>query len=257
MWQEYHSLQQLYGLGFDAPPFLVVRPLAANPGIDAVLVEEHVTGRTLGTVIGDAVWSNDEPALIRILEQMARFLAQLHDRSLHPTPTDGAPELGYLAKIARQLGERGVIEGGHQQWLLELGERWRVSGQLYTPTQALIHGDVTPANFLFTAEGHLVAIDLERMHLADRTVDLGCMAAELRHWFLHNQGSWERGERAIRFFYSRYQAALNLSEERMAEIHTRGRFFQGVYLLRIARNEWLDMPYRRRLVHEGEACLRR
>ena len=55
---------------------------------------------------------------------------------------------------------------------------------MWEDRQVLVHGDVTPPNILFGDGLWVIVIDLERMKLADRALDLGRVVGELQHYFL-------------------------------------------------------------------------
>src|SRR6266700_2818012 len=57
-----------------------------------------------------------------------------------------------------------------------------------------LHGDATPANFLFGCDMDVAAIDLERMRRGDRMFDVGRVAGELQHAFMSAVGDRHRAE---------------------------------------------------------------
>lgn len=256
MQREFDLLQHVRALGFDRPPYRVVRPLGCNPDLDALLVEEFVTGQDLTAVIHAAVHAGQGESLRGRLGDVCGFMTQLHARTRSDEPVDDALALDYLTKLVAQLVGQGVIGSAEQERLHAWRDRWHDSQRLRSATQALIHGDATPANLLFSGDGDVVAIDLERMRRDDPAVDLGCVVAELKHWFLRATGNPWASEWAIRHFYARYRQQLSLSDAALSDLTTRAQFYMGTYLLRISRNAWLDLDYRRRLAWEAEQCLR-
>ena len=118
-----------------------------------------------------------------------------------------------------------------------------------------MHGDATPAHFFLDARHRVTAIDLERMRPGDRALDLGCLAAGLKHHFWwHGHGSWG-SEPYIQELYAACAGAAAPGAADLAALTGRGRFHMGCCELRIARNSGRDLEYRRRLVDNAEECL--
>jgi ribonucleotide monophosphatase NagD (HAD superfamily) len=59
---------------------------------------------------------------------------------------------------------------------------------MWQDRQVWLHGDATPANFLFGHSMDVAAIDLERMKRGDRMFDVGRVAGELQHAFMRDSG---------------------------------------------------------------------
>ena len=59
---------------------------------------------------------------------------------------------------------------------------------MWEDQQVWLHGDATPANFLFGHGMDVAAIDLERMKRGDRMFDVGRIAGELQHSFMAATG---------------------------------------------------------------------
>ncbi len=255
MQREFSHLQQARALGLDQPPYRVVRPLGIRADLDALLVEEFVRGEDLRETIQQAIHGNHKAKLHTRLVALAGLLAILHQRSCTATTGENTGALAYLARMGDQLMGQGVIDSARRQHLMALGAAWQASGLLHVATQTWVHGDATPSNLLFTDDHEVVAIDLERMHPADCALDLGCVAAELKHWFLRYTGDPWAGEWAIQHFYTSYRAHRHRNEADFHQLTRRGQFYMGSFLLRISRNSWLDWGYRQRLVQEAEQCL--
>ena len=64
---------------------------------------------------------------------------------------------------------------------------------MWQDRQVWLHGDATPANFLFGHGMDVAAIDLERMKRGDRMFDVGRVAGELQHAFMAATGDRPRG----------------------------------------------------------------
>jgi Ser/Thr protein kinase RdoA (MazF antagonist) len=206
-------------------------------------------------VIEVALTRNAHQDLYDRLTDLAAFLAQLHRRSGTGHCVDPQVGLRYLDKLLCQLAAKGVIAPTQRGRLEALRNYWADVELLHTASEVLIHGDATPVNFVFERPGEVVAIDLERVRGGDGMTDLGCVAAELRHAFFLTTGDPAAGEPFIQHLYARYAAQLPVSTAEFGILTARGRFWMGVFELRIARNDWLDLAYRQRLVAEAERCL--
>jgi len=120
----------------------------------------------------------------------------------------------------------------------------------------LVHGDVTPSNFLFGRGLDVMAIDLERMQWADRVFDLGRLCGELKHFFCQGLGDPGAAEPFIGHFLWEYCCHLPDPQSAFSAITRRAPFYIGITLLRIARNSWIGPEYRWRLVQEAKQTLR-
>ena len=88
----------------------------------------------------------------------------------------------------------------------ELREGWRAKTCMWNDRQTVVHNDVTPANILFGDGPWVIAIDLERMKLADRVLDLGRVVGELQYYFLRHAGDRWLAEPFIGHFLWEYAA---------------------------------------------------
>jgi aminoglycoside phosphotransferase (APT) family kinase protein len=112
--------------------------------------------------------------------------------------------------------------------------------------EVIVHGDATPTNFLFQ-QYEVIGIDLEKMKYADRCWDLGFIAAELKHHFAWRMGNGWYAEPFIGHFLWEY--TINYGDAPFFWVITRKiPFYMALALLRIARNPWLDEPYRKNLI---------
>ncbi|MBA3531525.1 MAG: aminoglycoside phosphotransferase family protein [Ardenticatenales bacterium] len=255
MQQEFAALHYLRTLGLDHTPCRVVRPLAQSEALNCLLVEEFVAGEDLLFFIRAAIEEGRSESLRTRLTELARLLAMLHDRTERWAPIDTAPVLAYLDKLIVQLTYWHILSLEQQQRLLALRAAWGKSLLLHGSRQVLIHGDATPANFIFQEGQGVIAIDLERLRLGDRAADLGCIAAELKHlflWYGHDEGA---SEPYIQHLYQSYVNYMAAQDESLTSLTARGRFYMGCIELRISRNAWLDWPYRRRLIDHAMGCL--
>ncbi len=257
---EYRNLIRLRYLGLNTHPHSVVNPLCREERIGLDLAEEHVGGRDLDHYLRHAAWSGAQDALDRVLDRLADFLHRLHSRS---APTNGAhgrmtarlDDVGeYFAKLVIKLERQGLLDPRSVAAYLGLRDRWLARSRMLAGA-VTVHGDATPTNFLFPTAEDVVAIDLERMKAADRAYDLGMVCGELKHAFLWRAGRRDLSEPFIGRFLRRYAGHDPEPVDAFRAITHRIPFYMALTELRIARNTWLDWPYRRRLVREAGACL--
>ena len=72
---------------------------------------------------------------------------------------------------------------------------------MWQDRQVWLHGDATPANFLFGHGMDVAAMRLERMKRGDRVFDVGRVAGELHaRDFMRDSGGRRRAESFIRHF---------------------------------------------------------
>jgi aminoglycoside phosphotransferase (APT) family kinase protein len=256
MRQEFDNLRRVRALGLNSPPHRVVRPLAVSRELNCALIEEFARGSNLDFYILEARdWGKTEQ-LRSCITDVAWFLADLHTRSQLGEAVGGDEALDYFNKIAGELAHWHIISDEEERRLKDLGERWGQSGLLRRGKQVLIHGDVNPSNFIWSGEHDLVVVDLEALRIGDRAADAGALAAELKHlfwWYWHDR--WT-SESYIQHFYAEYADHLPEAVEEFDSLTTRSRFYMGCVELRIARNSWLDLAYRRQLIEDSFACLK-
>jgi hypothetical protein len=253
--KEYFNLKLLrdrFGMSDDACH--VVAPLGKNKELSALLVTAKAPGRLLDYYIEKAVADQQSEQLIDKLTDLAGFLVKLHRNS----EIDGGVSLdlaqAYLCELLDSLSEgplgpceRKNIETHAAAW-------WDKNGILSADKQVIVHGDATPTNFLFDGQ-EVIGIDLERMKRADRCWDLGFMVAELKHHFMWRMGNGWAAEPFIGHFLWEY--ALNYGGAQFFNAITRRvPLYMALGLLRIARNSWLDEPYRKDLLSEAKRCLK-
>jgi len=126
-----------------------------------------------------------------------------------------------------------------------------VAGE-YRP--ALTHGDATTTNFVFPWTGGVVAVDWERLYVADPAADLGRLMAEVAHSIKQHGGSVAEAVPFVQRLTDAYCKVLPASEDREA-LMERARFYQATSTLRIARNGWVSKLDRMALVAQALALL--
>lgn len=255
MRREFAALQRARGLGLTGYPHAVVRPLATSEAVGCVLVEEPAPGMDLDHYLRAAVHEGQGARALAGTARVATFLADLHGRSRTGRPGSGAGVLEYLGRVIGQLAAWEVVDDGQRARLEALRERWAAAGVLEGCEEVWIHGDANPTHFWLSGDEGVTAIDLERLAPGDPAFDLGYVAGDLKHLFWWYSGDPEAGEPYVRALYAAYAEHRAPGGDCFEAITGRGRYFMACSELRIARNAWLDLGYRRRLVDHAEACL--
>ncbi len=252
---EYDNLHKIRDYGFDTRPHYVARPITRNEMIGLALVEEFIYGWDLDHYIRKAVYDGDADALHHKLWQLALFLYDLHKRTESPESVNLDSVRSYFLKIIYKLARQTLICETEVDHFIKLMDKWLNCGNLNAGT-SLAHGDVTPTNFIFTDNGDVVAIDLERIKRVDIAYDIGMVCGELKHSFLWRTGDLNASESFIRAFLKGYTCSFPNRHEAFKNITNRSPFYMAMTELRIARNDFLDWNYRKRLVYEALQCLR-
>ncbi len=252
---EFNNLDYLRNIGFSSAPHYVVRPFGFNPFIDNVLVVEFIPEQSLSSIIDNAIHGGNRGRLFRKLSALAHFLAELHNRTAGEYTVDFDDPYHYTASLVQSLIANNGIDRGLLEGFQPLREAWRQRGYMWEDRRVIVHGDTTPANFLFGRANYVIAIDLERMHWADRVFDLGRLCGELKHFFLRATEDPQAAEPFIGHFLWEYARYFPDRESAFYSITRRIPFYMGITLLRIARNTWIDTPYRFRLIREAKQIL--
>lgn len=265
MHKEFEALKYVRSLGLDTSHHNVVRPLAVNEKLDYVLVEEFAPGNNLVSFVMEALPSDNSAQLKQRVYDTAKFLADLHNCSVFESDKEAkksegiledASPLEYLSSTADGLVHWQTISSDERGYFDHLGDRWAQSKLLEAPQRLIVHGDANPTNFLWNEDNYLTVIDLERLSWGDRAFDLGFVAAELKHLFWYHTGRSFASEPYIQYLYSSYFDCLPVGADDFTSLTTRGRFYMGCIEMRIARNTWLDLGYRRSLAADAVNCLK-
>ena len=234
----------------------MIRPLGLSRDINGVLAVEHYSGEEFSHAIARATQHGDDAHLYWRLKALAYFLATLHNRTANGATVEFDSECRYLDTIvgrlgkARRIGQRDIDE------LSRVRERWRDRPQMWQDRQVWLHGDATPANFLFGHGMDVAAIDLERMKRGDRMFDVGRVAGELQHAFMRDAGDRRRAEPFIGHVLWEYCCHFPDREQTFESITARAPYYMALNLLRIARNDYIGQDYGRRLVTQAKRLLR-
>src|SRR5712691_6071029 len=202
--QEYEGLKTLRGYNLVGSPHHVVRPLGFSRDINGVLAVEYYSGEEFSQAIRRATQQQDDAHLYWRLKALAYFLATQHNRTANGAEVDFDTDCRYFDTVAGRL--RNTHRTGHDdiRELSRLRDRWRDRPRMWQDQQVWLHGDATPANFLFGDDMDVAAIDLERMKRGDRMFDVGRVAGELQHAFMRAVGDRHRAEPFIAYFLWEY-----------------------------------------------------
>ncbi len=250
--QEYDNYLQLPALGINDG--YVPRLLGRRPEVGLGLLLEAVPGPDLDRLLALAGEGRGAHLLNPALAGLARLLAFFHSRPVREKAVIPEPALAYLDKLMGQLAEAGLLSPEDHRSLAEEGHLWADRFASFPDRQVLVHGDATPTNFLFP-DGRAVALDLERLRVADRLWDLSWVAAELKHAWGWRLGNFNAAEGAIRHFFQAYLEALAPEPDTARRLQHLNPFYMALAELRIARNAYLSRDYRRELVAEARRCL--
>jgi hypothetical protein len=190
------------------------------------------------------------------LKALAYFLATQHNRTANGAGVDFDLDCRYLAALVGGLQNGGRIGQWDVDELLWLGELWRERPKMWQDQQVWLHGDATPANFLFGHGMDVAAIDLERMKRGDRMFDIGRVAGELQHAFMHATGDKYRAEPFIGHFLWEYSHHFPDRQGTFESITARTPYYMGLNLLRVARNDYIGPDYRGKLIGQAKKLLR-
>lgn len=264
MHKEFGALKYARSLGLDTAHHDVVRPLAVNEKLDYVLVEEFAPGSNLVASVMQAL-QGDSVQLRQRVWDTANFLADLHNCSVFEpgknleqseAVVESVSPLQYLRSTTDGLVHWQAISSDERGDFDDAANKWDRSELLEAPQRVLVHGDANPTNFLWDEDNYLRVIDLERLSWGDRAFDLGFVAAELKHLFWYHSGNSFASEPYIQHLYASYFDFLAGRTDDFTSLTTRGRFYMGCIEMRIARNTWLDLAYRRNLAADAAACLK-
>ncbi|HEX2820456.1 MAG TPA: phosphotransferase [Streptosporangiaceae bacterium] len=254
--QEYEGLETLRRYHLIGSPHHVIRPLGFHRDINGVLATEYYAGEEFSQAIARATCHRDDAHLFWRLKALAYFLATQHDRTAIGVGVDFDADCEYFDTVAGRLRKAHRIGQGDVNELSALRDRWRDKQQMWQDQQVWLHGDATPANFLFGDGLDVAAIDLERMKRGDRMFDVGRVAGELQHAFMRDTGDRHRAEPFIEHFLQEYSRHFPDRQRTFESVKTRVPYYMALNLLRIARNDYIDGYYGGRLVRQAKRLLK-
>lgn len=211
---------------------LVPRAIAMNQKYRSVLVTTYIPGTNMRRLL-----AADIP-LYKPLTGVSHLLRQLHDNTETICRRDR--EFAYFHKV---LDQNRLPVHRREKFNHLLGAWW-YSAHISQDEGCMVHGDATPANYIY--DGRIWALDFEgaRDH-AHRIRDLGILAAEIKastrnvqaeDYIGHLLWNYSKGETEF------HNYAIDLP------------FFMALGYLRIARLPW-RVTERDWLIDEAEACL--
>ena len=254
--REEHNLHLMRGYGLTAAPHYIAKPLGRNDALNRLLVMEFCQGELLSAVIQRAIREQNSGLLLHKLTALAWFLADFHNRTAVPETVDFAASCAYFDTLMELLLTEGIVGWPEAGEFFYLRDRWREQAKMWQDRRVLAHGDATPENFLFGGGLEVISFDLERLRWTDRVFDTGRIAGELAHFFWQAAGDRRAAEPFIGHFLWEYACHFPDRERTFAETTRRVPFYMAMTFLRIARNHWLSVDYRRRLARQGKKCLR-
>src|SRR5215204_1248052 len=253
--QEYEGLKMLRRYNLVGSPHHVIRPLGVSGDINGVLAVEYFSGEEFSHAITRATQHGDDAHLYWRLKALAYFLATQHNRTANGASVDFEPDCRYFDTVVSRLKNADRIGQWDVDELSRLRDCWRDRPRMWQDRQVWLHGDATPANFLFGPGLDVAAIDLERMKRGDRIFDVGRVAGELQHAFMRATGDRERAEPFIGHFLWQYSSHFPDRDETFRSITSRVPYYMALNLLRIARNDYIDRQYGGRLVAQAKRLL--
>jgi hypothetical protein len=253
--QEYEGLQTLRRYNLIGSPHHVIRPLGFSREINGVLAVEYYSGEEFSHAISRATHNRDDAHLYARLTALAYFLATQHDRTANGSDVDFDADCRYFDTVTSRLGKTHRIGQHDIEELSRQRDRWRDQPRMWQDQQVWLHGDATPANFLFGHGIDVAAIDLERMKRGDRMFDVGRVAGELQHAFMRAVGDRHRAEPFIEHFLWEYSCHFPDRQRMFESVKARAPYYMALNLLRIARNDYIDRDYGGRLIAQAKDLL--
>lgn len=252
--REYRNINEFRSY-LDESIHYVARVLGRNDELNRLLVVEYCFGEGLDSVILRSINEHNDALLFDKLKALAYFLATVHNRSARPAGVDFDEICRYYHLMLNNL--LSLLSPEEKGYFETLCGKWHENGVMWEDQEVLVHGDATPANFFFGDDLHVISFDMERVRRTDRLFDVGRIAAELQHFFARTTGNKYAAEPFIGHFLWEYSCHFPDRDRAFAHITKRVPFYMGMNFLRIARNDYLDHEYRRKLIEEAKICLQR
>jgi hypothetical protein len=247
---EFHWYQDAAGGKEVAASGSLPRCLGQAPELKLGLLLEAVDGPDLDCFLAQVQEPGGAAALHTRLRRLARLLARFHNLAGARQPVAAFPAFSYLNKLMAQLSGQGLLSATEAGRLASAASGWERLFRQLPDDQVVLHGDVTPTNFLFP-DGKAVALDLERLRPGDRLFDLGWLAGELKHAFAWRFQDFGGATGFIAGMLTAYVAAVAAGDALSRRLSLLSPFYAALAELRIARNAYLPWDYRRRLVDEA------
>lgn len=252
---EFDGLETLRGYDLTGSPHYVARPLALSRDLNCVLAVEHYSGELFSDAISRGAGRGAQAHLFWRLKALAFYLATQHNRTAIGAGVDFDEDCAYFGRLLSSLQSRNRVDQCDVDELAWLSDQWHDRPRMWQDQQVWLHGDATPANFLFGHGLDVGAIDLERMRRGDRMFDVGRIVGELQHAFMLH-GDRDRAEPFIGHFLWEYSSHFPDQRDAFASITSRAPYYMGLTLLRIARNGYIGIDHGVALVRQAKRLLR-
>lgn len=253
--REFDTLHGLRGYNLVGSPHHVVRPLGVDHNLNSVLAVEFYAGEPLSHAIKRCIHRHDHTHLYWRLKALAYFLATQHNRTAGAHNVDFDNDCNYFGGLVFKLRRRNRIGAWDADELLWLQGLWRERASMWADRQVWLHGDATPANFLFGHGLDVAAIDLERAKWGDRVFDVGRVTGEMQHAFMASTGNPDRAEPFIGHFLWEYCCHFPDRHAAFRSITARLPYYMAMNLLRVARNDYICHDYGGKLVRQSKRLL--
>ena len=254
-YREFDTLHRLRGYNLVGSPHHVVRPLGVDHDLNSVLAVEFYSGEQLSHAIKRCIARHDHAHLYWRLKALAYFLATQHNRTATADGVDFNDDCSYFARLVFRLRRRNRIGAWDADELLWLQGLWRDRASMWADQRVWLHGDATPANFLFGHGLDVAAIDLERAKWGDRMFDVGRVMGEVQHAFMVSTGNPDRAEPFIGHFLWEYCCHFPDRDAAFRSITARLPYYMAMNLLRVARNDYIGPDYSGKLVRQSKRLL--
>jgi hypothetical protein len=253
--REYDGLHRLRSYDLVGSPHHVIRPLGIDRDINCVLALEFYPGEQFSQAISRSIDQHDDAHLFWRLKALGYFLATQHNRTANGRTVDFDEDCRYFAQLVARLQGNQRMGSWDADELLWLQDLWRDRPAMWQDRQVWLHGDATPANFLFGHGLDVAAIDLERVKRGDRMFDVGRVAGELQHAFMAATGESRRAEPFIGHFLWEYSCHFPDRHRAFESLTSRLPYYMALNLLRIARNDYISPGYGARLIRKAKRLL--
>lgn len=251
MVKEFSILREYENMGFTSGQYQVVRPLGTCAELDCALATIYVEGKSLQSIIYDVAKNSHSPGdLYRGLNLTAGLLKKIHTIMPRTPGIDRSDMFFSYLKSILYLEEQDVLNGYHRRILKGL-TKWYNYKPLYEQRGVTVHGDANPSNFKIKGNT-IYAFDMERS-LPGRSIalDLGTMAAELKHQFSYLARSGAEAEPYISHFLHAYAP----DEKEFDYVTGILPFYMSQSLFKIAMLGYWRPDYKRYLIEEGTRCI--
>lgn len=252
--KEYHRLKQAAHIHIPGRWAQVARPIYKSDRGEFFL-EEYVSGTQLSDYMKHTFSGGEEKPLYEKLSILAGFLATLHKKTRRDDHVRTSHVKEELERHASQARMAGAMNAGELKYMRHLIDKACAYGFIKDARRSLVHGDATPANFLYDKR-RMYVIDMERSGYRDPVYDLGMMSGELFHYAMLYGHDPYKADPFIGHLYWIYAGNFKDQFGTFMELTGRNPLYMANSLLRITRISYIDETYKRRLAYHAMECLR-